>query len=391
MSASSLYAGAHVARRRAEDEERDHVDRGVALEPLPQRAHVVGRAPGDVEHAHALARDVERDEAPVVLGDGVAGRRRDRDLDDVRPGALERDGEVDACPCRPSTCATPDARSAGGPSSRSSRAVTVSSSHASPPAHPTSTRSGSGTCATAAPAALTRRMLASAGTSRVVATVSIGTRSSLAERAQARLRRLLGRVVEPAVADDDDRRGPLRGRGRERAHARRRGRCAARAPTPPRPATRPGAARAAPSPKPSTTSRAFCPLFASRAIASSRAARRGRPSSPASAIERDASARTTTRAPTALSRADTRAGRSTAPSSAATASRPVVTTARASLARAGASRRAAARGSRREDARGDRRPTGASPRWRRGASRASTGSSGARRRMRNGAWTWSSL
>ncbi len=53
------------------------------------------------------------------------------------------------------TCARPLARSVGGPSWWSSRAVTVSSSHASPPAHPSSMRSGIGTWATAAPAAVT--------------------------------------------------------------------------------------------------------------------------------------------------------------------------------------------------------------------------------------------
>jgi len=68
-------------------------------------------------------------------------------------------------------CASPDASSAGGPSSRSSRAVTVSSSHDSPPAQPMSIRRGKGTCATAAPAAATRRMLASDGAFFVVAIV----------------------------------------------------------------------------------------------------------------------------------------------------------------------------------------------------------------------------
>ena len=54
-------------------------------------------------------------------------------------------------------------------------AYQLSSSHAMGPAHPISMRSGIGTCATAAPAAVTRRMLASAGASFVVAIVWIGT------------------------------------------------------------------------------------------------------------------------------------------------------------------------------------------------------------------------
>ena len=76
------------------------------------------------------------------------------------------------------TWASPVARRAGGPSSRSSRAVTVSSSQESPPLQPISTRSGIGTWATAAPDAATRRTLASGGEERLVATVLIGTWSS---------------------------------------------------------------------------------------------------------------------------------------------------------------------------------------------------------------------
>ena len=168
-----------------------------------------------------------------------------RDLDDARARALERDREIDGALAVLRRGPTPDARSAGGPSSRSSRAVTVSSSHASPPAQPTSTRSGSGTCATAAPAALTRRMLASAGTSRVVAMAWMGTAQRVAERAQA----------SPPTRPPADRRagrrtrrrsppGAPRARRRARA-APRRDRCAARAPTRRPPSKRPAAARAA--------------------------------------------------------------------------------------------------------------------------------------------------
>ena len=52
-----------IVRLGAEDEERDDVDGRVALEPLPERAHVVRRAPSDVQDAHALARDDERERA----------------------------------------------------------------------------------------------------------------------------------------------------------------------------------------------------------------------------------------------------------------------------------------------------------------------------------------
>ncbi len=60
--------GLHVVAGGAEDEEGHDVDRGVALEPHAQRAHVVGGAAGDVEDADAVADDVEREVAAVVLG-----------------------------------------------------------------------------------------------------------------------------------------------------------------------------------------------------------------------------------------------------------------------------------------------------------------------------------
>ena len=74
MSARSSWLAFTSSVLRAQDEEGDDVDRRVALEPHAERAHVVGRAAGDVQHAHAIARDVERDEPAVVLGDRVARR-----------------------------------------------------------------------------------------------------------------------------------------------------------------------------------------------------------------------------------------------------------------------------------------------------------------------------
>ena len=214
------------------------------------------------------------------------------------------------------TCARPLARSAGGPSSRSSRAVTVSSSHASPPAHPISTFNGIGTCATAAPAAETRRTLASAGASRVVAIALMGTRSSLSSDL---------RVSAVASSGGSSRRPSLTttiAAGRS-SGAFARARIAAdeiaprraRAGVPPVPlAERLGRAVA----EAEHRERASLPLFSSAAIAASRAVVRGSSrASPGSAINRDASASTTTRAPTTLSRDAMRTGRSTAPRSAA--------------------------------------------------------------------------
>lgn len=86
---------ADVAAIGAKDEEGDDVDGCVGLEPRPQRADVVRRTAGDVEHAHALARDVEHEQAPIVVGDLVAGRRLDRDLDEARAGAVERHRQIE--------------------------------------------------------------------------------------------------------------------------------------------------------------------------------------------------------------------------------------------------------------------------------------------------------
>src|SRR5438477_13072037 len=45
----------------SENEEGDHVDGFVALEPTPERANVVRRAAREVEQAHPVARDGERE------------------------------------------------------------------------------------------------------------------------------------------------------------------------------------------------------------------------------------------------------------------------------------------------------------------------------------------
>ena len=90
-----LVGHAGVAPIGAEDEERDDVDRRVALQPHPQRADIVGRPPRDVEHADALARDVEGEEAAIVFRDLVARRRLDRDLDQARARAIEGHREAE--------------------------------------------------------------------------------------------------------------------------------------------------------------------------------------------------------------------------------------------------------------------------------------------------------
>ena len=86
---------AHVVGLGPQDEEGDDVGRRVALDPLAEGAYVVGRAPRDVQDAHALASDIEGQKAPVVLGDGVPCRRGDGDFDDPRPRALERNREIE--------------------------------------------------------------------------------------------------------------------------------------------------------------------------------------------------------------------------------------------------------------------------------------------------------
>src|SRR5580704_2410583 len=221
----------------------------------------------------------------------------------------------------PFTWARPEASTAGGPSSRSSRAVTVSSSHARPPAHPISTRSGRGAWATAAPAAVTRRTLASAGVSFVVAIAWIGT-----PMAAPRSRRLAsgassgGSSSLPSLTTTS-----AAGLSSEEAASARRaaprslwGALAVTA----SPSEESARGKGGPSPNPSTTMRASGFAFWSLAIARSRCARRERPLSPRRAIDRDVSARTTTRAPTVLSRAEVRAGRRAAATRAVTASSP---------------------------------------------------------------------
>ena len=84
-----------VVAQGAEDEERDDVEGRIGLEPLPQRAHVVGGAAGDVQHAHAVSGDLEGEQALVVVGDLVAGGLLDGDLDDARASAIEGDGKID--------------------------------------------------------------------------------------------------------------------------------------------------------------------------------------------------------------------------------------------------------------------------------------------------------
>ena len=102
-------------------------------------------------------------------------------------------------------------RSDLGASSRSSRAVTVTSAHSTLPAHPTSTRRGRGTCATAAPAAPTcdvcsRRRRFTRRRDGVDRNMQ-----SVAEAPQRGGGCTLARIVEPPVAHHDDGGGLLFG------------------------------------------------------------------------------------------------------------------------------------------------------------------------------------
>ncbi len=86
---------ADVVGVRSENEERDHVDGGVGLEPHAKGAHVVGRSAGDVQDSNAIARNVERQKTPIVIWDRVPVGRLDGHFDDTGAGAIERDGELD--------------------------------------------------------------------------------------------------------------------------------------------------------------------------------------------------------------------------------------------------------------------------------------------------------
>ena len=122
MRARSSSVAFTSSEWRAQNEERDDVDRGIGLEPHAQRAHVVRGAPGDVKHAHAITRDVERDEAAIVVGDSVAIGSLDGDLDDARPRAIERDRELDGGRAHVRRARRPRRAAPGGPPSMSSRA-----------------------------------------------------------------------------------------------------------------------------------------------------------------------------------------------------------------------------------------------------------------------------
>ena len=60
-----------------------------------QGPHVVGGTPRDVEQPHALPRDVEGEEAAVVVGDAVSGRSVDSHLDHAIAGSFQRELEFD--------------------------------------------------------------------------------------------------------------------------------------------------------------------------------------------------------------------------------------------------------------------------------------------------------
>jgi hypothetical protein len=89
-------AGDDVVLVGAQNEKGDRVDRGVRFEPHPQRAHVVRGASGDVEHADALAGDIEREVAAVVVGDDVVARRVELHQHEARAGTVEGDRQLDA-------------------------------------------------------------------------------------------------------------------------------------------------------------------------------------------------------------------------------------------------------------------------------------------------------
>ena len=144
------------------------------------------------------------------------------------------------------------------------------------------------------------------------------------QRRRASPRGAFGRIVEPAVGDDDDRRGVLL-----RTH-RASARSAAReiAPSRERAAVWRRAAAGAPSPKPSTVSGALLRVAARARRSRCRARRarlRGRPAAPSSATRRRARPRAHRRRSRC---AGTRTGRRIDTSSAASASIPVATTRR---------------------------------------------------------------
>lgn len=86
--------GDHIVVVGAKNEEGDGVDRRVRLEPGAERPDIVGRPAGDVQDAHALAGDVEREEASVVVGDLIVARRLELDLDEAGASPVEGDGEL---------------------------------------------------------------------------------------------------------------------------------------------------------------------------------------------------------------------------------------------------------------------------------------------------------
>ncbi len=176
------------------------------------------------------------------------------------------------------TCAIPDARSDGGPSSRSSRAVTVSSSHASPPRSPPR-RAGEAERARPQPRRRSRGARLASGGARARGRDCVDGDAHAPRRGhrRARIGGVLRGVVQPAVADDDHRRGALGAACWRAPGARFRGRCAAPAAVAsPSPALSSAAARRGP--RRSRARRTARPGVALRtlAIAASRASRRGR-------------------------------------------------------------------------------------------------------------------
>jgi len=208
-----------VVRLCPEDEERDDVDGCIALQPLPERAYVVRRAPGDVEDADALTGDDEGEDPVIVLRDRVARRWGDRDLDDAGAGPLERDGEIDR------SLAVLEMRQAagqqgGGPVfsklacgdgelvAREASAATDLDAQRQRHVGNRGARRRDTTHARIGGAFARRRD----GVDRDLELTR--------ERAEVLRRRVLHRVVQPAVGDDHDRLGTLLRRCRKRAKRR---------------------------------------------------------------------------------------------------------------------------------------------------------------------------
>ena len=77
---------------RAQDGEMHEVDRGIGFQHVAPGALAGMRLAGDEQHAQILAHALDRQHDAIVDGGELAGRRLRFDLDDVRPGMIDGDG-----------------------------------------------------------------------------------------------------------------------------------------------------------------------------------------------------------------------------------------------------------------------------------------------------------